>query len=94
MSDVRYGAHGPILTGAGTTISQTPTGWKCPNCNSAHGPHVDTCPQPSMGPLGHVPLMACSCGIVGAICKKIDCVSPLRNVALSGQTVVAGSGND
>lgn len=21
-------------------------GWKCPNCGKAHGPHVDTCPEP------------------------------------------------
>lgn len=20
------------------------TGWKCPHCGRAHGPHVDTCP--------------------------------------------------
>lgn len=23
-----------------------PKGWQCPNCGKAHGPHVDTCPEP------------------------------------------------
>jgi hypothetical protein len=22
-------------------------GWKCPNCGKAHGPHVQTCPEPA-----------------------------------------------
>lgn len=23
------------------------SGWKCPNCGGAHGPHVMSCPEPS-----------------------------------------------
>lgn len=26
-------------------------GWKCPNCGKAHGPHVDTCPEPNPYPM-------------------------------------------
>jgi hypothetical protein len=25
------------------------TGWQCPNCGSAHGPDVATCPEPPRG---------------------------------------------
>lgn len=24
-----------------------PTGWMCPSCGKAHGPHIDTCPESS-----------------------------------------------
>jgi hypothetical protein len=24
-----------------------PTGWMCPACGKAHGPHVDTCTKPT-----------------------------------------------
>lgn len=27
------------------------TGWLCPKCNSAHGPHVDTCPAANCWPV-------------------------------------------
>jgi hypothetical protein len=25
------------------------SGWSCPNCGGAHGPHVSTCPEPPKG---------------------------------------------
>lgn len=34
-------------------VQQQRTGWLCPKCGGAHGPHVDTCPalQPAVSGL-------------------------------------------
>lgn len=33
-------------------VQKQPTGWLCPKCNGAHGPHVETCPAllPAVSP--------------------------------------------
>jgi hypothetical protein len=31
-------------------------GWKCPNCGKAHGPHVQTCPEPAATRVIGIPL--------------------------------------
>jgi len=75
----------------------TPTGWLCPSCGKAHGPHVDTCP----GPLGGIPswpaspsipyvsppgMPSCGCP-AGTLCMNVAC--PHR-MEVSYTTCVAG----
>lgn len=60
----------------------TPTGWLCPSCGKAHGPHIATCPE-AVGGVPMWPLMTsppfapplmpeCGC-LAGTRCMNVAC---------------------